>query len=380
MRTPFLIAVVFAAIIARGTEIAPSGSDDTTSLQSLLNDAGSLSPTNIAIQLKAGDYHLSAPLYWPSIGGPNNPVLLSHAGGRLSGAGMSETRLIWTCTNSSGLSLTSPIGFEGITISDLCLVGPVMTRRDTNDTSIGLAIGRAESVCYSGQHCTVRNVAIIGWGYGACVTNQWGICFDNCVVRSNTIEGIRFAGTHFGRVVNCEVGGGWSWPVGIGIGYHRPPNNCFGDNAEIQSTILGPCVVGIYNNELNLVCESVHLEQCGCYYQLLTWASCTTIVGGYTLDYAQPWTNGFDAQILMDSSAARQTVIQNVWLTSSANPPRLVFAVTPDASAFALPTYIGQGSLKGRYGGTPETVYPLGTHHRFWQKPVASAVKLKASQ
>jgi hypothetical protein len=373
-----IIALLFTALAAFG--INPSGGDDTAALQALLTDAGSANPGNIRIQLEAGEYHLSAPLYWPSVGGPNNPVLMSHAGGRISGAGMGETRLVWTCTNSAGLSVTSPIGFQGLTIEDLCLIGPVMTRQDTNDTSIGLPIGRADGLCFSGENLTVRNVAILGWGMGMAVTNVWGILVDGCVVRSNTIEGIRFAGTHGAHVQNCQVGGGWAWPVGIGIGFHPPPNACYGDNGEIQSCILGPCTVGVHNNELNLVCENVHLERCGVYYRLLTWASATTIIGGYTLDCQSHywWTNGYDSQILMDSSAARQTVIQQTWLTSGLNPPRLVFAVTPDASAFALPTYIGMGTLKGRYGGTPETVYPLVTRHRFWQSTPPSAVRLLA--
>lgn len=355
-------------------EIPPT--NDATAIQAVLDYAGSANPSNVVVQLGPGEYHLNRTLSLPTVGGPQNPVLFWHAGIKIRGAGMSQTKLIFDVTNSIGLALTGSAGYEGVTIEDLCLIGPGLARHDLQDQSIGLAIGSPQSLCFCGRQNAIRNCAIIGWAYGSCVTNQWGLVFENCIVSSNTIEGLRFVGTHGSSVQNCRVTGGWSTACGIGIGYHPPPNNCYGDNAQIVNSIILNCTNGVWNSELNLTCLNVHLESCGSYYSLYTWASFNTLIGGYTLDnnFWYPWTNGFAAQIQCDSTAARQLIIENVDITG-AEVPRYAFAVRPDGSPMAVPTMIGNGKLLGLYGASKTTVYPLGTTHWPWQSP-ANAVRM----
>jgi len=340
--------------------------DDTAALQAGLDALASPSATNVTLYLPAGTYILSSTLSFPPTDFPLvDPALGNNAGFRITGAGMSATKLVWPSLGSGiGLALTNSWGYEGITIEDLALFGPLMTTSDPANSSIGLAIGQpGPDLAWSGFNNTVRNCGLIGWGYGAAVTNQWGIVFDNCVARSNSIEGLRFAGSHGVSVQNCQIGGGWDTACGIGVGFHPPMNLGYGDNAQIVNSFIGPCTNGIVNSELNLVSLNNHLERCGSYYTLQNsiGTPSTTIIGGYTLDSEQPWNNGFASQVLMDPPSAARTIFQNCQFTTSFWPGRPIFNVTNDGSGYAMPTYIGSGTVPGLWDTASNvTIYPFG--------------------
>jgi hypothetical protein len=335
--------------------------DDTAALQAGLNYLASASASNATLYLPPGTYRLSSILTLPSSVFPQDPVLGLNTGWRISGAGLSQTRLFWpSLGNGIGLALTNGSGYEAVTLEDFSLIGPLMTAWDPANTSIGLALGTYSAVQgWSGQNNVIRNCGIIGWGYGVASTNQWGLVVDNCVIASNNWEGLRFVGTHLVSVQNCRIRGGWSTACGIGIGFHPPLNWGYGDNAQILNTLIGYCTNGIFNQELNLVSVNTHLEACGSYYTLIsptvlgTAAPATTIIGGYTLDYGLAWTNGFAGQMLMDARAAQSTFIQNSWFTGG---PRPAFNVTNLDSTFALPTYSGGYYFAGLWNTTSNVV------------------------
>jgi hypothetical protein len=339
--------------------------DDTAAIQAGLDALADVSASNVTLYLPSGTYMVFGTLSMPPTSFPNDPVLGINSGYRLSGAGLSATKLVWpSLVSGIGLALTNIVGYMGVTIEDLTLVGPLMSAWDPANSSIGMAIGKSGAETgWSGWNNTVRNCGLIGWGYGAAVTNQWGIVFDNCVVRSNCIEGLRFAGSHDVSVQNSHIGGGWSTACGIGVGFHPPMNLGYGDNGQIMNCLISNCTNGIVNNELALLSLNTHLEACGSYYTLLNALGnpSTTIIGGYTLDYNVPWTNGFAAQILMDPPSAARTVLQNCQLTSNHFPPRPIFNVINDGSGYAVPTYIGAGALAGLWNTTSNvTLYPFG--------------------
>jgi hypothetical protein len=345
--------------------------DDTAVIQSGLNYLSTASASNLMLYFPPGIYKLLGTLSLPTTRFPQDPVLGNNSGYRLSGGGLSATKLVWpSISNGIGLALTNVDGgYEGVIIEDLTLVGPLMSMWDAANTSIGLAIGKyGADTGWSGFNNTVRNCGLIGWAFGAAVTNQWTIVFDNCVVKSNRLEGLRFAGSHGVSVQNCRIGGGWSTACGIGVGFHPPMNAGYGDNAQIVNCMIGPCTNGIVNSELNLVSLNNNLEQCGSYYTLLSTgrvAPATTIIGGYTLDYEVPWTKGFAAQMLMDSSSAANTILENPWFTSSFYPSRKIFKVTNDGSGYAMPIYIGPGSLPGLWNSVSNvTLFPFGNVQR----------------
>jgi hypothetical protein len=325
--------------------------DDTAAIQNALNYLGSDSVTNIALYFPPGTYRITQTLTVPPNRYPPGGALAISSGYRLSGGGLSATKLVWSSIgNGIGLAFTDPAGYEGLTMEDLTLVGPLMTTSDPANVSIGLAMGAYDPYDYgwSGFNNTVRNCALMGWGYGAAVTNQWTIVFDNCAVLSNTIEGLRFVGSHGVSVQNCRIGS-WNTTCGTGVGFHPPINNGYGDNAQIINCMFDRCTNGIVNNELNLLCLNNHLESCGSYYTLLTAPSLspsTTIIGGYTLDDPTPWTNVFAGQILMDAGSAAYTVVQNCSFYSY-NVTRPVFNVLDDGSGYTMPTFLGGGTLDG---------------------------------
>jgi hypothetical protein len=341
--------------------------DDTAAIQSGLDYMGSYGATNLTLYFPPGTYKLTSTLSVPPTISPPDPVLGGNSGYRLSGGGLSATKLVWpTIGNGIGLALTNVgPGYEGVTIEDLTLIGPLMTAWDQANTSIGIAFGKyGPDTSWSGFNNTVRNCGIIGWAYGAAVTNQWIIVFDNCTVASNNLEGLRFVGSHNVSVQNCKIGGDWFEACGIGIGFHPPMNNGYGDNAQIMNCLIGPCTNGIVNNELNLLSLNNHLERCGSFYTLLkapSGAPMTTIIGGYTLDYGDPWSAGFAGQINMDSACAAVTILANPSLYSTYQPARPMISITDDGSGFGVPTYLGPGTLTGLWGGVSNlTVYSFG--------------------
>ncbi len=96
----------------------------------------------------------------------------------------------------------------------------------------------------------------------------------------------------------------------------------------------------------------------------------TTIIGGYILDnqVPQPQNAGFPGMILMDSVTARNVIIQNYLFQSSVSPARPTVSVTNDGSGYAMPTYIGAGSIAGLWNNTSKvTVCPLGKSYSTWQ-------------
>jgi len=343
--------------------------DDTPALQAGLNYLASSSASNLTLYVPPGTYLLNGTLSLPPGTFPPAPVLGINSGWRISGGGMAATKLVWPkLANGIGLALTNVAGYEGVIIEDLELIGPLMTGWNPADTSIGLAIGMYGPVAsWSGFNNTVRNCALLGWGYGAAATNQWGLVIDNCIVASNNFEGLRFVGTHDASVQNCRIWGGWTTACGIGVGFHPPLNAGYGDNAQIVNCLIGYCTNGIFNQELNLVSLNNHLEGCGSYYTLVSpppgaSAPGTTIIGGYTLDFSMPWTNGFAAQMLLDAPSAKLTMVQNCWLTGGALPWRPFYNVTNLNSTFALPTYVGNYYFPGLWNTTSNVVsYPLGT-------------------
>jgi hypothetical protein len=339
--------------------------DDTAAIQAGLNALAAMPATNVSLYLPPGTYIVSDTLSVPPTSFPQYAVLGNNSGYSISGAGLSATKLVWpSLVNGIGLALTNSWGYEGITIEDLALIGPLMSTWDSANDSIGLAIGKSGADnTWSGFNNAVRNCGLIGWGYGAAVTNQWGIVFDNCVVRSNCLEGLRFAGSHGVLVENCRIGGGWFTACGIGVGFHPPMNGGFGDNAQIMNCFFGPCTNGILNSELNLVSLNNHLEQCGSYYTLQNsmGTPSTTIIGGYTLDFESPWNEGFEAQVLMDPPSASRTLMQNCQFTSSFFPARPIFNVSNDGSGYTMPTYLGPGTLTGLWNTSSNvTLYPFG--------------------
>ena len=340
-------------------------SDDTAALQAGLNYLASASASNMTLYIPPGTYLLSNTLVLPPSSFPHNPVLGMDLGWQITGAGMSATRLYWPAIgNGMGLALTNLVGHAGVSIQNLTLVGPLMGSWNSANTSIGLALGKfGADTGFSGWNNVVQNCGILGWGYGAAATNQWGLVFDNCLVGSNNFEGLRFAGSHDVSVQNCRITGGWNTACGIGVGFHPPLNYGYGDNAQVMNTFIANCTNGIFNQELNLLALNTHLESCGSYFTLV-WigdpnvsAPATTIVGGYILDWGVPWTNGFAGLMLMDGPSAQQTLIQNCWLNSDTHPWRALFNVTnQNNSPVMLPGYWGYGSLTGLWNTTSNVV------------------------
>jgi hypothetical protein len=345
--------------------------DDTEAIQAGLDYLGSSAATNANFYLPPGTYKITSTLKVPPNSFPINQVLGFNTGWRISGSGMTSTRLYWpNLNNGIGLAMTNGIGHEGVSIKDLTLVGPLMNSWNSADKSIGLCIGAYTEVgSWSGGNNVIENCALMGWGYGATATNQWGLVFDNCVVASNNYEGLRFAGSHLVSVQNCRVRGGYATACGIGIGFHPPLNWGYGDNAQIMNTFIFQCTNGILNQELNLVALNTHLEACGSYFTLVSPTQigagppATTIVGGYTLDWPTPWTNGFAAQMLLDPGSARLTLVQNCWFTGGANPRPLFNVTNSNPALFTLPTYLGRFYFNGLWNTTSNVVvYPLGTN------------------
>jgi hypothetical protein len=343
--------------------------DDTAAIQAGLDYLASPIATNRTLYLPAGTYRLTRPLHLPTLDFPTDPVAGIDTGWRIAGAGRTATRLFWPgLRNGIGLALTNGVGYEGVTIEDLAILGPQMTSWDTGDRSIGLALGAyTETGAWSGYNNMVRNCTILGWGVGATATNQWELVFDNCTVASNHLEGLRFVGSHNVSVQNCRIFGGWDTACGIGIGFHPPLNAGFGDNAQILNCFIMNCTNGILNQELNLTSLNNHLEACSSYYTLVSpWFGipppATTIIGGYTLDWRVPTTNGFPAQMLIDGPSAPLTVIINTWFTGGNLPWRPVFNVTNIVPPVTVPIYLGPGSLSGLWNSVSNiTVYPAGS-------------------
>jgi len=318
----------------------------SSTLQSRLDALTNMSVPSMTINISRGLYVLDSPLRVPPTLWPNNPVLGLNSGIHIKGDGMASTQLYWPAS-AAGLLLTNG-SYEGVTIEDLTLIGPM-----TNSASIGLIVGvYSSNSCFAGQNNAVRNCAFMGWGTGAACTNQWTLTFDNCVVVSNTIEGLRFAACHGVNVNSCRIMGGWTWACGTGVGFHAPLNWCFGDNAQIQNCLIGRCTNGILNSELNLLSSNNHLETCGSYYTLVSstvigaGSPFTTIIGGYTLDQgASLWTNGFAAQVLMDVGSAQHTYVIGCAFNGGWLPPNMrpAFNVTNIAATSVSPTVVGSG-------------------------------------
>lgn|ERR1041385_2109661 len=320
------------------------------------------------IYYPAGTYYLSDTLVVPALPFPNNPVLGDKGNYHIHGDGITRTKLIWTNSNV-GLDLTSPLGwgFEGVVIENLSLIGPGL---NYSNISTGLILGHTNSFCWSGKNNLIRNCAIINWNIGSIITSQWLPSFDNCIIRSNNIEGLRFVGSHCVNVSNCQLGGGWITPCKIAIGFHPPPNACYGDNAQIVNCLIGPAIHGIFNQELILTSINNHLESCGSYYTLSNSSGLpsTTIIGGYTLDYAVPYTNEFIGQVLMDTESSSRTIFENCQFTSGFWPARPVFNVI--GTQYKAPTYIGPiGYLSGVFNTNISVkLYPIGYHPYLWNR------------
>ena len=278
--------------------------DDTAALQAAINIAAGSSVTNGLIIIPAGTYHLTSQLTVPPGQYVTNGPVGIRSGLTIRGAGPGKTILDFSAIgNGIGLCLTN-YAYDYVSIENLQLKGPMTP----TTTSVGIALGASGTTGYtnypishtsgwSGSINSVQSVAIIGFGTGLAITNQWNVFVRGCNISSNAYYGIASVNSHGPNIDNCQFIGPWGVPGGTAIGFVGS-GAALGDNGTIKNCTILNWTNAVENEELLLNMVDVHMENCNTYYLSTTSATAypgCNMDGGYILDNGTVLSTWFGA-------------------------------------------------------------------------------------